>query len=134
MYSRPSTSTTREPLPLATKYGVPPTERKARTGEFTPPGMMREARRKSSSFVTNSPEHVGELGREVGEDDVGAGTLDGGDVLEGDGLTVDPPALGRRLDHRVLAGHVVGGDGNIDCSAHVGDHIEVGERRLHHDD
>ena len=29
--------------PRSTKYGVPPTERNARTGEFTPPGMRREA-------------------------------------------------------------------------------------------
>lgn len=27
--------------------GVPPTARKARTGEFTPPGVTREARSKS---------------------------------------------------------------------------------------
>src|SRR5687768_6320597 len=113
MYRRPSTSVTYAPCPLATKYGVPPTERKARTGEFTPPGMTREARSKSSSFVTapswgcapdpsalarsprelRSREHVGELGGEVGEDDVGAGALDRGDMLEGDGIAFDPAAL-----------------------------------------
>src|SRR5581483_1912848 len=31
------------------KRGTPPTARKARTGEFTPPGMLRWARLKSSS-------------------------------------------------------------------------------------
>src|SRR2546425_6742059 len=33
------------------KRGVPPTARKARTGEFTPPGITRCARAKSSSLV-----------------------------------------------------------------------------------
>jgi hypothetical protein len=32
------------------KRGVPPTERKARTGELTPPGMTAWARVKSVSF------------------------------------------------------------------------------------
>ena len=39
MYSRPSSSITREPRPSRKKSGVPPTARKARTGEFTPPGI-----------------------------------------------------------------------------------------------
>src|SRR5690606_28525029 len=33
------------------KRGVPPTERKARTGELTPPGMLRQARSKSSALL-----------------------------------------------------------------------------------
>ena len=37
----PSTSVTVAPGREATKYGVPPTDRNARTGEFTPPGMTR---------------------------------------------------------------------------------------------
>jgi hypothetical protein len=32
------------------KRGVPPTERKARTGEFTPPGVVCWARAKRMSF------------------------------------------------------------------------------------
>jgi len=40
----PSASVTRAPWPLAKKRGVPPTERKARTGELTPPGMCFCAR------------------------------------------------------------------------------------------
>ena len=35
----PSTSKMREPSPRAMNSGVPPTPRKARTGELTPPGM-----------------------------------------------------------------------------------------------
>jgi hypothetical protein len=35
----------------AKKRGVPPTERKARTGELTPPGMLRWAREFEEGFV-----------------------------------------------------------------------------------
>src|SRR5207302_10826193 len=43
----PSTSHTREPFVLLTKNGSPPTLRKARTGEFTPPGIYSSASAKS---------------------------------------------------------------------------------------
>jgi hypothetical protein len=47
MYSLPSASQScRRPAPRVKKRGVPPTERKARTGELTPPGMVRWARAK----------------------------------------------------------------------------------------
>jgi hypothetical protein len=41
------------------KRGVPPTERKARTGEFTPPGMVRCARSKRVSFLDMSVAGIG---------------------------------------------------------------------------
>src|SRR6266404_2918189 len=47
MYSLPSTSHIFEPSARVTKNGSPPTFRKARTGEFTPPGMRFCARAKS---------------------------------------------------------------------------------------
>src|SRR5882724_9658990 len=50
MYSRPSASQIRLPAPRSMKGGVPPTARKARTGEFTPPGMIFCERSKRSSF------------------------------------------------------------------------------------
>ena len=49
MYSWPSASHIREPSALRMKRGVPPTALKARTGEFTPPGIRRSARANSSS-------------------------------------------------------------------------------------
>src|SRR5437667_12810257 len=49
MYSWPSTSQTRAPLARSTKKGWPPTARKARTGEFTPPGIYLSASAKSCS-------------------------------------------------------------------------------------
>ena len=48
MSSSPSTVVSLAPSALAVKNGLPPTERKALTGEFTPPGMHRMARAKSS--------------------------------------------------------------------------------------
>jgi hypothetical protein len=46
MYSLPSASVTRAPRPLVMNTGSTPTERHARTGEFTPPGMIARARSK----------------------------------------------------------------------------------------
>ena len=49
MYRWPSASQMRAPSALRMKRGVPPTALNARTGEFTPPGIRRCARAKSSS-------------------------------------------------------------------------------------
>ena len=49
MYSFPSTSKMWEPWPRAMNGGLPPTERNARTGELTPPGMISSALRNNSS-------------------------------------------------------------------------------------
>src|SRR5215510_11644904 len=51
MYSRPSASQMRLPSPRVMKRGTPPTARKARTGEFTPPGMLLRERSNSCSFL-----------------------------------------------------------------------------------
>src|SRR5215470_3353540 len=45
-YSLPSAAVMREPRPLATNTGSAPTERHARTGELTPPGLTARARSK----------------------------------------------------------------------------------------
>ena len=54
MYELPSSSWRRAFSPLAMKTGSPPTPRKARTGEFTPPGnsdfARSNSRRDFSSF------------------------------------------------------------------------------------
>src|SRR5579864_3537129 len=44
MYSFPSASHMREPSPRTMNGGSPPTARKARTGESTPPGIKASAR------------------------------------------------------------------------------------------
>src|SRR5690606_12610583 len=46
----PSASHIYGPAARSMKRGVPPTERKARTGELTPPGMTRAARSKRASL------------------------------------------------------------------------------------
>src|SRR5512140_1210636 len=50
MKALPSTSKMRAPSAWSTKKGSPPTPRKARTGEFTPPGISCCARWKSSAL------------------------------------------------------------------------------------
>src|SRR3982750_686116 len=64
MYFAPSASHTCAPLPRAMKRGVPPTARKARTGEFTPPGITRWARSNNSALVDTA--RAPDPGRVVG--------------------------------------------------------------------
>ena len=85
--------------PASTKNGSPPTAPNARTGEFTPPGMRAE--RALEQLVRRSLGHaheqaLGDLAREVGEDEVGAGALDREQVLERDRGAVDPAVARRR--------------------------------------
>src|ERR1700722_13447993 len=51
MYCLPSASQKYGPDARSMNRGVPPTERNARTGEFTPPGMVFWARSKRASFL-----------------------------------------------------------------------------------
>src|SRR6266702_6875001 len=103
----------RAPSAFLMKSGVPPTARKARTGELTPPGITLWARANSSSDWVmgtdgdSAPAH--EVLGVVGQDDVGPRPADRGQGLFHDALLVDPAPGRRRLDHRVLAGDVVGG-------------------------
>src|SRR5579875_1840415 len=57
-YRLPSTSTRYGPAPDWMNRGVPPTARKARTGEFTPPGMRARARSKHAAEATSVPGEV----------------------------------------------------------------------------
>src|SRR5882672_511444 len=64
MYARPSASQMRLPSPRTTKRGTPPTARNARTGEFTPPGIVfRERSNSWSFFELMSVEHPREFAR-----------------------------------------------------------------------
>ena len=75
---------------------------------------------------------TGEVLRPVREDEVGAGALDRGERLERGLPLVEMAGRGGRLHHRVLPGDVVGRDGAVEALAHGADHVEVGQRRLHH--
>ena len=75
--------------------GSPPTDANERTGESTPPGIERRARANQCAFdvdaaagsaAGSTTELFGQLGGEVGQHEVGAGTLDHGELFEGDGL------------------------------------------------
>src|SRR5829696_1365834 len=116
----------RAPDPLATTNGSPPTPPNARTGEFTPPGkssraraitacersieregasvvaMLVMVRAGASDVVAALAQHVGRVDREVGQDEVGAGAADREQRLDHRARAVEPPALGGRLEHRVL--------------------------------
>src|SRR5437868_9021470 len=95
--------------------GVPPTPPNARTGESTPPGITRLARSNSSSDrpmpgVILAPPAARARARApsgqpvrgflgvVREDEVGAGSPDRREDLEGGPAAVDPSLLGRGLD------------------------------------
>src|SRR5688572_7221516 len=96
--------------------GSPPTARNARTGLLTPPGKSCRARSMTVRErlvviprLTPRQEPGGVAGV-VGEDEICAGALDRVQDLHHDRLAVDPAPLGRGLEHRVLAAHVVGPD------------------------
>ncbi len=57
--SRPSAVVSVAPCAERVKNGAPPTERKARTGELTPPGMSLRARAKRSVEAEVLEEAVG---------------------------------------------------------------------------
>jgi hypothetical protein len=101
MYSRPSSSVRRAPRPSRKNTGVPPTARKARTGEFTPPGKeaLGSLKQLFAAFVHGS----GPL-RAIEESGEGArrGTHVGGVEERGD----DGEHVGARGHHarRVLQG------------------------------
>src|SRR5262247_2783064 len=95
----------RAPSPLAKKSGCPPTAWKARTGEFTPPGMIWRALSKSVSEIVmgsrgpdaarvgprRPPPAGGSAGQKpgrvlgvIGQDEVGPGAADRHQRLEHD--------------------------------------------------
>src|SRR5918996_5041389 len=131
MYRRPSVSTRYAPSPRATKNGSPPTAPNVRTGELTPPGM-RACARSNSDSAKSGVKALGDLARQVREHEVGAGALDGNEVLERDIVAVEPAELRGRLHHCELPAHVERGHGNVERVPDGPDHVEVRERRLHH--
>src|SRR6476619_15301 len=101
------------------KRGVPPTDRNARTGELTPPGVTARARSKRAalavSCIRSSPcvwswrwsagAHPGsqvlaglqapcDVDRPVGEHDLRAGPADRGERLNDGPVTIDPAVRG----------------------------------------
>ena len=121
--------------PRATKNGSPPTEPNARTGELTPPGMRACARSNQDSPIGcyELCSELGDLAREVREDDVGAGPLDREQVLERDGADRRASRAGPRpctIAYSPLTWYAATGTSNAARTSR--DHVEVRERGLHH--
>ena len=93
----PSTSDDVRRLAPGDEVGLAADRRKERTGELTPPGIdpagPGEQLGVASRPARSATEHLGQLAGEVGEDDVRAGPLDRGQLLERHGRAVDPAPL-----------------------------------------
>ena len=107
-----------------------PTARIARTGELTPPGINRCARPKASSPSLEPP---GELLGPVGTIRSAPARLIAVRLSSTPRRSSSQPFAGGRLDHRVLAADVVGGDRHVEGVLARRDHVEVGQGRLDHD-
>src|SRR5229473_1287170 len=120
MNSLPSTSRSRAPDARWMNRGDPPTALNALTGLSTPPGRTRTAREnRRDDFVVRirgrlraGParplgERPSSLSGVVGDDDIGAGAADTRQRLEHRTALVDPAVPRRRLQHGVLAAHVI---------------------------
>ena len=68
----------------------------------------------------------------IGDDEVGSGALDGQQRLHHHGPLVEPAIGGRRLEHGVLAAHVVGGHREPGLALDAVDQVEVRQGRLDH--
>ena len=129
---RPSAVSRYAPPPRATKNGSSrPTPRIARTGELTPPGIslpgaMPQLRARARARR--------EVLRPVREDHVGAGALDRRQRLDRRRLLVEVAGGRGRLDHRILAAHVVRGERQVEAVAGRAEDVEVRKRRLDHQD
>ena len=87
-------------------------------------GLERHLRCTKGSARRSLREHARASAGERGDISAGIALL----------LLVEPPALGRRLEHRVLARHVVRGDGERGRLAETEDDVEVREARLDEED
>src|SRR5688572_3855508 len=72
--------------------------------------------------------------REIRDDDIGAGATDARQRFQHRPLLIEPAELAGGADHRVLAGHRVGGDRHPELHPRPRNHVEVRQRRLDHDD
>src|SRR5579871_5632087 len=70
----------------------------------------------------------------VRQQKVGAGALDCGENLQRNSALVHPTVRCRSFHHRVLTADVVRAERYVKALARAGEHVEVRERRFHHDD
>src|SRR5487761_1700625 len=88
-------------------------------------------RSRGSSTGSAGLEARGGFARKVGEDAVRAGALEAEERFH-DHALVEPAALDRAAQHRVLAAHLIGEGRQLEAFLHAPDHVEIGHARLHH--
>src|SRR5262245_20294394 len=130
--------------------GSPPTERKARTGLFTPPTRICSASAKTSRErrrpcwgegveLIEGPscqrlfEPAGGVFRMIRQDKVRAGALNTGEYLENHSFFVEPAIFRGGFHHGILATHVVGGYWNAEFVFDPANYVEIRQRRFDHD-
>src|SRR5437867_10615591 len=79
-------------------------------------------------------ERTGRLACVVGDDDVRAGAADPRQRFQHRAALVDPAVAGGRLEHGVLAAHVIRRRGVAERLLHARDDVEIRQRRLYHHD
>ena len=88
-------------------------------------GVRRVGSGESDRIEADGSEVCGDVLGEVGHDEVRAGAPDRAERLQRGRLEVEPPLSGGGVEHRVLAGDVVGGDRAVELAADGGDDVEV---------
>src|SRR5271165_7458614 len=128
--------------------GSPPTERKARTGLFTPPTstfsafakISRERRRSGFTCgcvaLISSPARSGQPASSifgvVGQDNLRPGSLNPRQNFQHNSFFFDPLILRRGFHHRIFAADIVRRDRHIKAIAYRTNNVQIGKRRLHH--
>src|SRR5205823_2245992 len=73
------------------------------------------------------------LSGEIRDHDVRAGAPNSDERFHHDAFAIDPPALGRRFDHRILAADLISSHGIAGLLLDSLDDVEIRARGLHHD-
>src|SRR5436190_18619743 len=113
MYSRPSTEVSVAPCARRKKTGVPPTPLKARTGLWTPPGVIRRARLKYSLDVSISclgvisdPELL-RIARAIGNDVLRAGAFEDVPGLEQSFFKLNQSLFGQDRESAIFTADLI---------------------------
>src|SRR5580658_859820 len=86
---------------------------------------------RNTVWAKRSGEQLGGVLGEVGDGEVGAGAADAHQRFEDGAVAVEPAFFDGGLEHGVLAGDLVGTDGDADAAAGCGDDVEIGHGGLH---
>src|SRR6185437_5660849 len=90
-------------------------------------------KRESAIFLRRSAQEPCRFQCKIGEHAAGARPLERSEAFQHRRLAVEGARPSGELDHRVLAGDLVGEDGDVEIVSDRPDDIEIGQARLHHD-